>query len=124
MRSIVLCTTCRHSAAEKLGPDGRSGGEMLIGHMRDVLAARGRGDVAVETQACLWNCKRHCSVLLRDDQRFSYFTGDHVPERAQAEAILDWFDLHGATETGEVPFRTWPDRMRGHFIARFPKMPT
>ena len=124
MRSIVLCTTCRHSAAEKLGPDGRSGGETLIGYMQDVLATRGRGDVVIETQACLWNCKRHCSVLLRDDQRFSYFTGDHVPERAQAEAILDWFDLHGATETGEVPFRTWPDRMRGHFIARFPKMPT
>ncbi|MBC8038887.1 MAG: DUF1636 domain-containing protein, partial [Rhizobiales bacterium] len=43
--------------------------------------------------------------------------------RAQAEAILDWFELHGATETGEVPFRTWPDAMRGHFISRIPKVP-
>lgn len=120
MRAIVMCTTCRHSAAEKFGPDGLTGGETLIAHMRDALAERGRGDISIDTQACLWNCKRHCSVILRDDQRFSYFTGDHAPERQQAEAILDWFDLHGATETGEVPFRQWPDRMRGHFIARIP----
>ena len=119
MRSLVMCTTCRFSAAEKTGPDGRSGGEMLIAHLREALSARGGAD-PVETQACLWNCKRHCSVFLRDDERFSYFTGDHVPTRAQAEAILDWFDLHGATERGEVPFRSWPDAMRGHFISRIP----
>lgn len=96
---------------------------MLIDHMRAALAAAGRADVVVETQACLWNCKRHCSVVLRDDRRFTYVTGDHAPTREQAEAILTWFDLHGETETGEVPFRLWPDAMRGHFIARVPKVP-
>ena len=122
MRSIVMCTTCRHSPEEKLGPDGRSGGETLIAHMREALAARGL-DLAVETQACLWNCKRPCSVILRDDQRFSYVTGGNLPSRQQAEAILDWFILHGQSETGEVSFRAWPDMMRGHFIARLPPVP-
>ena len=42
-------------------------------------------------------------------------------KQAQAEAILAWFDLHGATMTGEVPFREWPGAMRGHFIARIPR---
>ena len=121
MREIVMCSTCRYSPEQKTGPDGRTGGETLIGHMRDAIAAR-EADVGVQTQACLWNCKRHCSVVLRDDQRFTYFTGDHVPERSQAEAILAWFDLHGATLTGEVPFREWPHAMRGHFIARIPKV--
>lgn len=122
MRSIVICTTCRHSTEEKLGPDGRTGGETLIAHMRDALADRERRDVAIETQACLWNCQRHCSVVIRDDRRFSYVTGGHRPERAQAEAILAWFDLHGESDAGEVPFRTWPQAMRGHFIARIPKV--
>ena len=117
MRSIVMCTTCRFSAEEKSGPDGRSGGETLIAHVREAILDRG-SDLPIETQACLWNCKRHCSVFLRDDERFSYFTGDHVPTRVQAEAILDWFELHDKTETGEVPFRAWPDAMRGHFITR------
>jgi len=119
MRSIVLCTTCRFSADAPLGPDGRTGGETLIAHMREAIAARGL-DLAIETQACLWNCRRHCSVFLRDDGRFSYVTGDHAPTRAQAEAILDWFHLHKESVRGEVPFRAWPDAMRGHFIARIP----
>lgn len=123
MRDIVMCTTCKFSPMEKLGPDGRTGGETLIGHMQEAIAARGLG-LPVATQACLWNCKRHCSVVLRDGARFTYFTGDHEPTREQAEAILDWFLLHGESETGEVPFRQWPDRMRGHFIARIPGTPS
>ena len=119
MRCLVMCTTCRYSAAETRGPDGRSGGETLIAHMHEAIAARGL-DVAVQTQTCLWNCKRHCSVILRDDERFTYITGDHAPTPAQAGAILDWFALHGASLTGEVPFRQWPAAMRGHFIARVP----
>lgn len=120
MRAVVLCTTCRFSAQDKTGPDGRSGGMMMVAHMREAIAARGLA-LPVQTQACLWNCKRHCSVILRDDERFTYMTGDHEPSREQAEAILDWFVAHGETETGEVPFRLWPERMRGHFIARLPK---
>ncbi len=94
----------------------------MLAHMQDVLAETGRDDVKIQTQACLWNCKQHCSVVIQDDARFSYFTGHHAPDRAQAEAILTWFDLHGQSEAGEVPFRSWPDAMRGHFIARIPKV--
>jgi predicted metal-binding protein len=57
---------------------------------------------------------------MQDDTRYSYLAGGFRPERMAAEAILAWFDLHGTSDTGEVPFRTWPDAMRGHFIARFP----
>jgi predicted metal-binding protein len=120
MRSIILCSTCRFSPDSKVAPDGRTGGETLIAHMIDELREKGRDDITVETQACLWNCTRPCSVVLRDEQRFSYVTGSHEPSREQAQAILAWFDAHGETETGEVPFRQWPDRMRGHFIARMP----
>lgn len=120
MRRIVMCSTCRFSAAEKFAGDGRTGGEILIGHMRDAMAARGLEETALQIQTCLWNCTRHCSVVLCDDERFSYFTGNHEPTRPQAEAILDWFAAHGASQTGEVPFRQWPDRMRGHFISRIP----
>jgi predicted metal-binding protein len=79
-----------------------------------------RPGVRVETQECLWNCTRPCSVVFRDFARFSYVTGSHEPTAAQAAAILDWFEAHGASDRGEVPFKHWPQRMRGHFIARMP----
>lgn len=120
MRCLVMCTTCRYSAESKTGPDGRTGGETLIAHIQDAITQRSE-PVAVQEQACLWNCNRPCSVILRDDDKFTYITGGHEPSREQADAILDWFTAHGLTPSGEVPFREWPQRMRGHFIARLPK---
>jgi predicted metal-binding protein len=120
MRSLVLCNTCKFPDGRKVADDGRTGGQTLIAELRAVLAENGRADIDVVEQSCLWNCTQSCSVAIRDTERFSYITGKHVATRAQAEAILHWFDKHGATETGEVPFREWPDAMRGHFIARIP----
>jgi predicted metal-binding protein len=121
-RAIVICTTCKHADGRKLDDAGRSAGSHLVEAMETVLAERGRDDVTVQTQACLWNCTRPCSVVLRDDERFSYVTGANQPTREQAEAILAWFDMHGESPMGEVPFRQWPDLMRGHFIARMPPL--
>ena len=120
MRSLVICSTCRFSPESKFGPDGQTGGEILAASMRELLNANDRHDVEVKTQACLWNCTRPCSVVMRDDDRFSYVTGGNEPTTAQAEAILSWFDAHGQTATGEVPFKQWPQAMKGHFIARMP----
>jgi predicted metal-binding protein len=120
MRSLVFCTTCRHSADEPTGPDGLTGGERLARTMEALLAEQGRSDVTVRRQACLWACTRHCNVWIADSQRFSYLAGGFAPEPAAAEAILAWFDLHGESERGEVPFRAWPNGMRGHFITRLP----
>lgn len=118
-RSIIVCKTCRYSAAEKTGPDGRTGGEHMLELLRQLTDQQGQ-PVEIGAQDCLWACSRHCNVLLRDDRRYSYLAGDFRPEAAQAQAILDWFAAHGCSETGEVAFRLWPDAIRGHFIARIP----
>jgi predicted metal-binding protein len=118
MRRLVICNTCKFSPESKTAPDGRTGGQILLGHMREVLTAR--PDVELVEQACMWNCTKPCSVVIQDSERFSYITGSNAPNREQAEAILTWFDAHGETPTGEVPFKLWPQAMRGHFIARIP----
>lgn len=120
MRSLVVCTTCRFSTEESFGPDGRSGGETLISHLEDVLRERELTDLKVARQKCLWSCKRHCNVWMRDTARFSYLAGDFEPTREAAEAIVEWFELHGESEFGTVRFKQWPDGMRGHFITRMP----
>jgi len=120
MRRLVICTTCKFSEADKFAPDGRTGGEMMLAAVQGVLNRAGRSDITVEPQACLWNCTRPCSVAIQDDARFSYITGANVPDDEQAEAIIQWFDLHGETSDGNVPFKQWPQKMRGHFIARIP----
>lgn len=117
-RAIIVCQTCKFSPMSKTDPQGRTGGEILTGHIEAVLA--GRADVALQKQDCLWACSDHCNVMLSDTERFSYLAGRFTPERASAEAIVEWFDKHGESKTGQVGFREWPDGMRGHFIARLP----
>lgn len=120
MRALIFCTTCKYSADDNVGADGRSGGETLMDHARALLAADGRDDIAIKGQKCLWSCKRHCNVWLKDSNRFSYLAGDFEPTREAARAIVEWFDRHGDSRTGTVAFRHWPDGMRGHFICRMP----
>ena len=115
MREIVVCTTCRYAADAQRGPDGRTGGEILLGLLRD----RANG-IRIADQACLWGCGRPCNVAFRDSARFSYFAGGFAPTEQSADAILAWFALHGETPDGQVPFRSWPDAMRGRFVARIP----
>jgi predicted metal-binding protein len=122
MRRIVICTTCKFSETAKFAPDGRTGGEMMLAAMQGLLAKLGRVDLVAEPQTCLWNCTRPCSVVMQDSERFSYVTGGNTPDEAQAEALLTWFDLHGETADGSVPFKQWPQKMRGHFIARIPPL--
>ena len=93
---------------------------MMLAEVQEFLSRSGRHDVVVEPQICMWNCTKPCSVVIQDDQRFSYITGSNSPDAPQAEAIVQWFDLHGESADGQVPFKQWPPLMRGHFIARIP----
>lgn len=117
-RAIIVCQTCKFTAQAKLNGDGLAGGEILTKHLEDVLA--GRDDLVIQKQDCLWACSDHCNVMMSDSERFSYLAGRFEPKRESAEAIVEWFDKHGESKTGQVPFREWPDGMRGHFIARLP----
>lgn len=117
-RSIIVCQTCRHTAESKIDEHGVTGGERLTEELEKVL--EGRDDIIIQKQDCLWACSAHCNVVMSDTERFSYLAGRFEPKAAAAEAIVEWFDKHGESETGQVPFRQWPDEMRGHFIARIP----
>lgn len=117
-RKIIVCQTCKFTAESKLDDNGVTGGEHLTKHLEDVL--KDRDDVEIQKQDCLWACSDHCNVVLSDSERFSYLAGRFEPKRDAAEAIVEWFDKHGESNTGQVPFRQWPDGMRGHFIARIP----
>lgn len=119
MRSIIVCKTCRYSADRKTDCNGQTGGEALARLLCEESTSHDL-PISIRTQNCLWACTRHCNVFLQDDQRYSYLAGDFRPTRDHARAILKWFDIHATTQRGEVPFKTWPDAIRGHFIARVP----
>ncbi|CCA93434.1 DUF1636 domain-containing protein [Novosphingobium sp. PP1Y] len=119
--SVVVCSTCRHSETEREDEHGERGGARLASVMREVQA----GDpalaaVSVQEMPCLFACKRFCTVHIRAPGKMGYVLGDFAPDREAAHAILSYAAQHAESEEGVVPYRNWPQGVKGHFITRTP----
>lgn len=115
--AVVVCNTCRVSAEARETPDGARGGALLAGALREIAADSG---VAIQEMACLFNCAQHCSIHLRAPGKIGYVLGRFEPTREAARAILDYAIAYAASEEGVVPYRQWPEGVKGHFIVRVP----
>lgn len=119
--AIVACSTCRHSDASRDDADGRRGGALLAEALHRVKASDSDYDgVAVQEMACLFACKDFCTVHLRAPDKVGYVLGRFEPTDDAARAILDYARAYAASEWGQVPFREWPQGVKGHFITRTP----
>jgi predicted metal-binding protein len=119
--SLVVCNTCRFSAEEREDADGVRGGARLVATLRAEKAADDRlGGFAIEEMPCLFNCTQHCSIHLRAPGKIGYVLGRFEPTAEAARAILDYAVVYMASEEGVVPYRQWPEGVKGHFIVRLP----
>lgn len=119
--SVVVCSTCRVSADCREDEGGGRGGALLAQAMRAVQAdSPDLAGIAVQEMPCLFACQRHCAVHIRAPGRIGYVLGDFTPDAASAEAILQYAQLHAASEEGVVRYADWPEGVKGHFITRTP----
>ena len=54
-------------------------------------------------------------VQLRNDVEARFAADEEA-----ARAILDYALLYAGSEEGQVPYRAWPEGVKGHFITRTP----
>jgi predicted metal-binding protein len=119
--SVVACNTCRLSAEQREDAGGVRGGALLVAALEAAKDADPRyADVAIEQMPCLFSCSEHCSVHLRAPGKVGYLLGRFVPDADAARAILDYAVAYAESEHGRVPFKLWPQAIKGHFIARIP----
>ncbi len=119
--SIVACNSCRQSAEVRKDADGVRGGVQLVAALRAVQASDHRySEIAVEEMPCLFACTEHCTVHLRAPGKMGYVLGRFEPDEDAARAILDYALAHAESPEGSVPYRSWPDGVKGHFIVRTP----
>lgn len=113
--TIIVCDTCRFSQDEKTAPDGRTGGTILAEYVERLA-----GDVAVRRVSCLMGCERHCNTAIQAPGKLTYVLGKFAPDEEAAQAVVDYARLHRESESGQVPFKQWPQGVKGHFVARIP----
>ena len=117
MTIITVCDTCNFSSDQKL-LDGKTGGEMLAEHV-EALASEG---ITVRRQSCLMGCDRHCNIAIQGEGKLSYVMGKFEPIVEAAQAIVDYAEAYSGSDTGQVPYKQWPQGVKGHFVARIPPL--
>jgi predicted metal-binding protein len=119
--AVVVCITCRFSADQRDDAKGVRGGARLAEALHAARAGDpGYAGVAVQEMACLFACSDHCAVHLRAPGRIGYVMGRFAPDADAARAILDFAVAHAASDEGQVPYREWPEGVKGHFLVRVP----
>ncbi len=116
--TIIVCETCAWPDGEKV-KDGRAAGEAFAAL---VEAAAKDGGVSVRRHACLMNCGQPCSASVVARGKIAYVLGRFEPTREAAEALAAYAVGHSQSETGAVPFRQWPQGVKGKFVARVPPL--
>ncbi len=111
---ITICDTCKHDDWEERAP-GQTDGERLAELVE--AAAEGR-PVTVRRFSCLMGCARACNITVQAQGKVNYSLGQFDPDTEHAQAIVDYACLHGESETGVVPYREWPQPIKGHFVSR------
>lgn len=118
--TIFVCDTCRWTVDQKTAPCGRTGGELLAEQV-ERLAADVAG-IQVRRQSCLMGCERHCNTAVAAPGKLTYVLGAFEPGAEAARGVVDYACLHRDSETGQVPFKQWPQAVKGHFMARIPAL--
>lgn len=122
---ITICEGCKRSDWSDRGADATDG---------DVLAQA----IEICTQAtqvktrrvsCTMGCERACNVIIQGldgsgQAKIGYSLGSFDGTVEDAQAITDFAALHSESATGQVPFRTWPVGVKGHFVSRHLPVPS
>ena len=118
---ITICDTCKRDDWETRAP-GVTDGETFADLIE--VAAKGAHGVRTRRHSCLMGCTRGCNVAIQGTNKLNYTVGEFEPSQEAAEAVVGYASLHAESNTGQVPYKQWPQAIKGHFVTRHPPMPT
>lgn len=117
---ITVCDTCKRSGWEETGME-KTDGEALAEMVE--AAAVGADGVRTRRVSCTMGCDRACNITVQSRDKICYSLGTFEAHAQDAEAIVEYAGLHAASETGQVPYREWPQGVKGHFVSRHQPLP-
>ncbi|HHI71006.1 MAG TPA: DUF1636 domain-containing protein [Rhodobacteraceae bacterium] len=117
--TITICDTCKREGWEAEA-GGHTDGELLA----DLIEAAASGTpIKTRRYSCLMGCDRACNVTIQAKGKLNYTLGQFIPSPEAAKAIVAYAAMHAASASGQVPYRDWPQAIKGHFTTRHPPLP-
>lgn len=116
---ITICDTCKREDWDAERMD-KTDGEQLA----ELIEAADLGDVKTRRVSCLMGCDRSCNIAIQAEGKLSYTLGQFEASTDAANGIVEYAQKHAASDTGQVPYREWPQEIKGHFVTRHPPLPS
>lgn len=116
---ITVCDTCKNDDWQD-GKDAQTDGERLA---QAVEAAAEGTEIRTRRVSCLMGCSHSCNIAIQASGKLAYTLGRFEPSPEAAAGIVEYARKHSASESGQVPFREWPQAIKGHFVTRHPPLP-
>jgi predicted metal-binding protein len=122
---ITICTGCKKDDWSSRDIEV-SDGEVFADTIEPRAAAAG---IHTRRVSCTMGCDRACNVVVQgvdaqDVAKIGYSLGSFDGSVEDADALVEYAQLHAASANGQVPFRTWPVGVKGHFVSRHLPLPT
>lgn len=117
---ITICDTCKREGWDAETAK-QTDGEALATLIE--AAANGHADIKTRRVSCLMGCTNACNVAIQGTGKLNYTVGAFEPTSEAAEGIVAYAASHAQSQTGQVPYRTWPQAIKGHFVTRHPPLP-
>jgi len=117
---ITICDTCKRKD-DGTEPQERQPGLAFAAFIE--AASADSPHVKTRRVSCLMGCKHGCNVAIQAPGKLSYTLGDFAPDAEAAAGVVAYAEAHAASPTGQVPFKEWPQAVKGHFITRHPPLP-
>ena len=114
---ITICETCKREDWKEKGLKETDGFELAQLIEKSSVTEE---KVITRRHSCLMGCDHGCNVTIQDNKKLSYVLGNFKPTSEDAEAIILYANLHANSTNGQVPYREWPQAIKGHFVARIP----
>ena len=116
---ITICDTCkREDWNPALQP--KTDGELLA----ELIEPRAQlAKIKSRRVSCIMGCVRACNVTIQGPNKTNYVLGMFEPTSEDAQAIVDYAKLHKDSDSGQVPYRQWPQGIKGHFTSRITPIP-
>lgn len=116
---ITICDTCKREDWAERGLD-KTDGEVLAALVETAAAGT---ELRTRRTSCLMGCDHGCNVAIQAEGKLAYTLGRFEPSTEAAQGIVAYAQGHAASETGQVPYREWPQSVKGHFVTRHPPLP-
>ena len=114
---ITICETCKCEGWNGEVTDGERFAALIEAAAVDVPGVQTR------RHACLMGCAGACNVAVQGPGKIAYTLGRFSPTKEAADGIVAYAALHAQSETGQVPYRQWPEAVKGHFVTRHLPLP-